>query len=74
MALQWTFLPFIVETDCLEVFNLIQSKEKVLSELAFVVKEVQVLMIGNRRLKSGRCLVIRIVLVISLLTREDVRP
>lgn len=48
MALQWTLLPIIIETDCQEMLNLLQSKELVRSELMFLVKEVHDLMMGNR--------------------------
>lgn len=48
MALQWTFLPVIVETDCLEVVQLIQTKGIVLSEIMFLVKEVRDLCHGSR--------------------------
>lgn len=48
MALQWTLLPIVVELDCLQALRFIQSKEVVLSELAFLVREVKLLMAGNR--------------------------
>lgn len=48
MAIQWTFLPLIVETDCLVAKQLIQANEKGYSELAFLVQEIQNLCKGSR--------------------------
>lgn len=44
MALQWTLLPIIVETDFLELVQLIRSEGKIMSELAFLIREVRDLM------------------------------
>lgn len=51
MALQWTLLPVLVETDCHEAMNLIRSKQRVLSEMGFLVEEVQSLVTGRRDIK-----------------------
>ena len=50
MALQWTLLPIIVETDCLEMVQLIHSDEKAMSDLAFLIREVKLLLKGNREI------------------------
>lgn len=44
MALQWTLLPIIVETDFLELVQLIRSEGKIMSELVFLIREVRDLM------------------------------
>ncbi|BAF21805.2 Os07g0540500 [Oryza sativa Japonica Group] len=48
LALQWTLLPFIVETDCLVVKNLIESAVQGRSELTFIVRGIGELLSGNR--------------------------
>lgn len=40
LALQWTLLPIVVESDCQEAIQLIKSVNKVLSADACVVNEV----------------------------------
>lgn len=50
MALKWTLLPIIVETDCLEMVQLIHSDEKAMSDLAFLIREVKLLLKGNREI------------------------
>lgn len=49
-ALQWTFRPIVLESDCLTAIQMINSKERCLSELAFVVREVRDLMNGDREI------------------------
>lgn len=51
MALQWTLLPMVIETDCQEALNLLRSKQRVLSEMGFLVGEVHSLMTGQREIK-----------------------
>lgn len=51
MALQWTLLPITVESDSQEVIQLLQLKETIRSELAFVIREVRDLLSGNRDVK-----------------------
>lgn len=48
MALQWTFLPIMLETDCLEAKNLLRSSNSERSEVAFIVSDIKELMSGNR--------------------------
>lgn len=50
MALQWTLLPFIVETDSLELLKLVGAGSSDRSELAFLVKEVRDPLSGNREI------------------------
>lgn len=50
MALQWTLLPIIVETDCLTAVNMIQDARKEMSALAHVVKDIGILMFGDREI------------------------
>lgn len=54
MTLQWTLLPIIVETDCLEMVQMIHAKEAVLSELAFLVREIKCLLTGSREIVVAR--------------------
>lgn len=51
MALQWTFLPIVIESDCQELLDLVSSKELLRSELAFIIREVRDLTMGNREIK-----------------------
>lgn len=50
LALQWTFLPIIVETDCLELVKLVGEQGKVMSDLAFLIREIKDLVKGNREI------------------------
>lgn len=50
MALQWTLLPIIVVTDCVEILSMIHPKKDVRSELAFTVREVVNLLSGSREI------------------------
>jgi ribonuclease HI len=56
LALQWTFLPFVLETDCLVAIQMIQSKEKDISELAYLIREVKELLGSNRKVKICKAL------------------
>ncbi len=48
LAIQWTLLPLIVETDCLEASQLIQSKAGDLSAHAYVIREIKYLLSDQR--------------------------
>lgn len=48
LAIQWTFLPVMVETDSLVALQLIQAQAKDLSPLFHVVQEIKRLMVGDR--------------------------
>lgn len=56
LALQWTFLPFVLEMDCLVAIQMIQSKEKDISELAYLIREVKELLGSNRKVKIYKAL------------------
>nr|AAT73675.1 hypothetical protein [Oryza sativa Japonica Group] len=53
-AIQWTSLPIVVETDCLIVLHLLDSKEKDRSMFASIIQEAKALVVGG-----GREIVIR---------------
>ncbi len=53
-AIQWTSLPIVVETDCLTVLHLLDSKEKDRSMFASIIQEAKALVVGG-----GREIVIR---------------
>lgn len=54
LGLQYTLLPIVLETDCLEAMLLIQSTEKVMSTEAFIVREIKDLVQGNREIKLNK--------------------
>lgn len=56
LALQWTLLPICIETDCLEVMNLVQSASSVRSELAHLIRDIGVLISGNREVQIKKVL------------------
>lgn len=47
MALQWTILPVIIETDCLSVTQMLQEGKMDRSGLAFVTRETKELLSGR---------------------------
>lgn len=51
LALQWTLLPIVVETDSLMAKQLVQSDSMVRSDMAFLVREVRDLLMGSREVK-----------------------
>ncbi len=53
MVIQWTLLPIIVETDCSEVVQLVQSKDRIRSELSLLIKEINDLRRGSREVNPG---------------------
>ena len=53
-AIQWTSLPIVVETDCVIVLHLLDSKEKDRSMFASIIQEAKALVVGG-----GREIVIR---------------
>lgn len=50
MALQWTLLPIVLETDCLEAMQMILAKEEGRSEFEFIIREIKCLLIRNREI------------------------
>lgn len=48
LALQWTILPIIIETDCLVAFQLVQVKVQDRSALAHIISEIKWLMDDER--------------------------
>lgn len=54
LALQYTLLPLVLETDCLEALKLLKSKEKVMSPEVFIIREANSLLQGNREIKFSK--------------------
>lgn len=48
LALQWTLLPLIMESDCLVAINMIQSPGREMSQLAYLVRDIEELLVGDR--------------------------
>lgn len=51
LALQWTLLPIIIESDCAEAIQLILSEGKLRSAHTFLVREIQGMVKGAREMK-----------------------
>jgi ribonuclease HI len=54
LALQWTLLPIILESDCLIAVNMIQSVKKEMSQLAYLVRDIRELMMGGRDIRVSK--------------------
>nr|AAU89228.1 hypothetical protein [Oryza sativa Japonica Group]ABF96525.1 hypothetical protein LOC_Os03g29330 [Oryza sativa Japonica Group] len=71
-AIQWTLLPIVVETDCLTILHLLDSKEKDRSMFASIIQEAKALVAGgNREIVIRKVIVLRgIDVVVAIITKS----